>query len=145
MLQQNWPLGYLDEISDSLDLLNHSGGINAQLDQLLASFGTFSDSNLPPPMSTDTKDLFRIPKINDIPIEGMHSAAPPTRNTWTKLTETKWQELAGFLQARSVSRDYIHLLTRILSSYLISAYSIAMPISTLPARTNIFPSSIYPH
>lgn len=37
--------------------------------------------------------LFRIPTANEVPIKGVHSAPPPTRNLDKKLDETAWKGL----------------------------------------------------
>lgn len=100
----NWNFGYFEEISESLGVLNRAGGVNAQLDQLLNSFLSDADHDFPMGISQPSKQdsengLFRIPTSNEVPIAGMHSAPPPTKNVWKKLTDSRWAELVLELAA----------------------------------------------
>jgi hypothetical protein len=100
----NWNFGYFEGINESLDVLNRAGGVNAQLDQLLNTFLSDADHDFPMGISQTSKSdpedgLFRIPTSNEVPIAGMHSAPPPTKNVWRKLTDSRWAELVLELAA----------------------------------------------
>jgi hypothetical protein len=49
--------------------------------------------------TSDESGLFRIPTSNEVPIDGMHSAPPPTKNIWKKLSDSRWAELVLELAA----------------------------------------------
>lgn len=94
----NWSFGYFEEINESLDVLNRAGGVNAQLEQLLNSFLSDTDHDYPMEITPTSKQdlengLFRIPTSNEVPIDGMHSAPPPTKNIWKRLSDSRWAEL----------------------------------------------------
>jgi hypothetical protein len=99
----NWNFGYFEEINESLDVLNRAGGVNAQLDQLLNSFLVDTEQEfameLAPTSDESENGLFRIPTSNEVPIDGMHSAPPPTKNIWKKLSDSRWAELVLELAA----------------------------------------------
>jgi hypothetical protein len=100
----NWNFGYFEEINETLDVLNRAGGVNAQLDQLLNSFLSDTDHDFPMEIDATSKHdsengLFRIPTSNEVPIDGMHSAPPPTKNIWKKLGDSRWAVLVLELAA----------------------------------------------
>jgi hypothetical protein len=98
-MSNNWNFGYLDEINESLDILNQEGGVSAQLDQLLNSFlseeNVMTNVNSKPTPAASGSPLFRIPTSSEVPIEGIHSAPPPSNRVWRKLTESRWNEIAS--------------------------------------------------
>jgi hypothetical protein len=98
----NWnDFSHFDEINQSLDVLNQNDDVNAQLDQLMnmnflseldmeqRSSPVLDGSSAICPPNT----LSRIPTSQDIPVKGIHSFPPPSKYTWKKLLEWRWQEL----------------------------------------------------
>jgi hypothetical protein len=96
---------FFDELNHSLGILNPTDDMQSQLDQLMSSVipsGSATQWPSTPNMSnvdtipsiTDTSaPLFRIPTANEVPIKGVHSAPPPTKNIEKKLDETAWKKL----------------------------------------------------
>jgi hypothetical protein len=93
---------FFDELNHSLGILNPTDDLQSQIDQLMTSVlpsgsatawpSTPNVSNLPDPAITDSSSsLFRIPKATEVPIKGVHSAPPPTRNIDKKLDEATWK------------------------------------------------------
>ena len=106
---------FFDELNHSLGILNPTDDMQSQIDQLMNSMipsGTATASAWPSspnpsaPTGTTTTctmdvasdPLFRIPTANEVPIKGVHSAPPPTRNIEKKLDETAWKNLVEQIQ-----------------------------------------------
>jgi hypothetical protein len=103
----NWnDFGHFDDINQSLDILNQTDDVNAQLDLLMnMNYLSNLESGSPAGNSTEVEGLsseggaaalcppnifLRIPTSDDIPIRGIHSGPPPTKVSWKRLKEATW-------------------------------------------------------
>jgi len=80
--------------------------------------------------------LFRIPTANEVPIKGVHSAPPPTRNLEKKLDETAWKSLVE--QIHTYEKVIITLSLIITPSCCISLGHVFYHAS----RLSIYPPSL---
>jgi hypothetical protein len=134
----NWNFGYFDGIAESLDVLTRTGGVNAQLDQLLSSFLSGTETEIPldsafkaiPPHDSEN-GLFRIPTSNEVPLDGIHSGPPPSKSVWKKFTEARWNDLAQTYKDESFKLPRPNVINRYVNAYM-SGLNQHIPFLHLP-------------
>lgn len=109
----NWnDFGHFDDINQSLDILNQTDDVNAQLDLLMnMNYLSNLESGGPGSPTGNSNEVegvasegaavlcppnifLRIPTSDDIPIRGIHSGPPPTTVNWKRLKEATWYLLS---------------------------------------------------
>ena len=104
---------FFDELNHSLGSLNPTDDMQSQIDQLMSNMLPSGSATCWPstpnvsglhdgPVNNESSaphdssaPLFRIPAANEVPIKGVHSAPPPTRNIEKKLDESSWKSLVS--------------------------------------------------
>jgi hypothetical protein len=89
--------------------------MQAQLDLLMSSVVPSGAATAQPSSPVDsaavadpTSTLFRIPAAHEVPIKGVHSAPPPTRNIGDKLDEISWARFLAQVEAAKPVTDSLN-------------------------------------